>query len=68
MKKIACLSLFGFLLLCGCAPNRWFLINSDGVLTYNRHTGQLEVMWDHSEKPNPAVVRSDSLKVDTLKN
>lgn len=30
-----------------CAPARWYLVNSEGILTYNRHTGQLELMWSH---------------------
>lgn len=37
--------------LAGCSPVRWLVVNSDGILTYNRHTGQLELLWEHhSEK------------------
>lgn len=35
------------MLLSSCAPARWYLVNSEGILTYNRHTGQLELMWSH---------------------
>lgn len=52
------------LLVMGCAPRDWFLINSSGILTYNRHTGQLEVLW---ESKSPAVIiHRDSLKSDTI--
>ena len=67
MRKIVFLSLMCIFAMCACSPNRWYLVNSDGVLTYNRHTGQLEVLWEHHEKPNSAVAESDSLKVDSLK-
>lgn len=37
--------------LAACSPVRWLVVNSDGILTYNRHTGQLELLWEHhSEK------------------
>lgn len=37
--------------LSACSPVRWLVVNSDGILTYNRHTGQLELLWEHhSEK------------------
>ena len=39
------LCLCGGLILSSCAPNKFFLINSEGILEYNRHTGQLEFMW-----------------------
>lgn len=68
MRKIVFLSLMCIFALFSCTPNRWYLVNSDGVLTYNRHTGQLEVLWEHHEKPNPVATGSDSLKVDSLKN
>lgn len=52
------------LLVMGCAPRDWFLINSSGIMTYNRHTGQFELLW---ESKSPAVViPHDSLKSDTI--
>lgn len=52
MKKI----IFGLFLVCSfgamsCSPNRFFLVNSEGIFTYNRHTGQLEFMWETKEHP-----------------
>lgn len=52
------------LLVMGCAPRDWFLINSSGILTYNRHTGQFEMLW---ESKSPAVViHRDTLVSDTI--
>lgn len=49
-----------------CAPARWYLVNSEGILTYNRHTGQLEIMWSHhSQGANADTTR---LPVDSLVN
>ena len=47
MKKLT----FGFILMCSfmmpsCSPNRFYLVNSEGIFTYNRRTGQLEFMWE----------------------
>lgn len=55
--------IIGFLVLSSCTPNRFFLINSEGILTYNRHTGQLEFMWQtkSAKGDSVSVVRCDSL-------
>ena len=55
--------LFGVLVLSSCTPNRFFLINSEGILTYNRHTGQLEFMWQtkSAKGDSVSVVKCDSL-------
>lgn len=37
-----------------CTPARWYLVNSEGILTYNRQTGQLELMWSHYSKGQKA--------------
>lgn len=49
MKK---LSFVGFvaavLLLCSsCVRPQWYLLNSEGIASYNRHTGQFEILWTH---------------------
>ena len=53
----------GVLVLYSCSPNRFFLINSEGILTYNRHTGQLEFMWEtkSAKGDSVSVVKCDSL-------
>lgn len=55
--------IIGFLVLSSCSPNRFFLINSEGILTYNRHTGQLEFMWQtkSAKGDSISVIKCDSL-------
>lgn len=64
MRKIVLSIVFiGVLVLSSCSPNRFFLINSEGILTYNRHTGQLEFMWEtkSAKGDSISVVKCDSL-------
>lgn len=50
-------------LLTSCTPSKFFLINSEGILTYNRHTGQLELLWQTkgAKGDTTDVVKCDSL-------
>ena len=52
MKKGMILSVLIIVLVSGCSPTRLFLIDHNGVLTYNRNTGQLEIIWEWRERPN----------------
>lgn len=51
------------------ACSRWPQIiigDSSGILTYNRHTGQLEVLWEKHAKvvnQNASSANADSIKV-----
>lgn len=61
-----------FLVLAGisvssCAPARWYLVNSSGIMTYNHRTGQLEVVWEWAEKPNPMAADSILTKVHNVR-
>lgn len=62
-KFVLGIVIIGFLGLSSCTPNRFFLINSEGILTYNRHTGQLEFMWQtkSAKGDSVSVIKSDSL-------
>lgn len=33
--------------LTSCQPVKLLMIDSDGIVTYNRHTGQFEMLWEH---------------------
>lgn len=64
MKKFVLGFILGFAMLCqSCTPSRFYLINSEGILTYNRHTGQLEFMWQSKSAGGDtmSVVKCDSL-------
>lgn len=62
-KFVLGIVIIGFLVFTGCTPNRFFLINSEGILTYNRHTGQLEFMWQTKSAKGDTidVVQCDSV-------
>lgn len=32
--------------LCSCGP-KWLVVNSSGIASYNRHTGQFEILWEN---------------------
>lgn len=53
MKRIFISFVVIGLMCAGCTPQRWFLVNTNGILTYNRHTGQIEMIWEWNEKPQP---------------
>lgn len=38
-----------------CSSQKLFWSNNNLILTYNRHSGQLEVMWEHNVKQYPNV-------------
>lgn len=35
---------------CSCANPKLVWCTSNGIVTYNRHTGQLEILWEHKQK------------------
>lgn len=56
MRKGKFLACFGLVLACflytGCGGVKYLWCTSDGVLTYNRHTGQFELIWDVKTQQN----------------
>lgn len=34
------------LMMVSCAPHNWFLMNSEGIFTYDRYTGKVELVWE----------------------
>lgn len=62
-KFVLGIVIIGFLVLTSCTPSRFFLINSEGILTYNRHTGQLEFMWQTKSAKGDTI---DVVKCDSI--
>lgn len=59
MKYVrACICIISSLFLASCVPNKFYLVNSEGIFTYNRHTGQVELMWETSTQK----VEQDTVK------
>ena len=52
------------IMLSSCTGLRYVFCTSDGILTYNRHTGQLEILWEH--KSMPIIQKNDSLRVPVI--
>lgn len=50
--------------MSSCTGWRYVFCTSDGILTYNRHTGQLEILWEH--KSMPIIQKNDSLRVPMI--
>lgn len=55
------------LIFQGCSQWPQIIIgDSSGILTYNRHTGQLEVLWEKHAKvvnQNASSENADSIKI-----
>lgn len=73
MKKssssIVLLAILVSLLGTGCSGTRLALCTSNGIITYNRHTGQFEMLWEYSQK-NQVVIHDTVWKCpdDTISN
>lgn len=57
--KVLFLLLIAYL-VTACSPQRWFLVNTNGIMTYNTRTGQFEMIWEWRETPHE--VKSDSVQ------
>lgn len=56
--------IIGIFVTCGCVPRNSFLINSSGIATYNKQTGQFEILW---ETKNPQIVFiRDTVRMDSV--
>lgn len=69
MRKSSFLFVVGLILVSAiassCTGSKLALFSSEGIFTYNRHTGQIELLWDnHAAAP---VIRHDTIFVDSCK-
>lgn len=67
MAKVVFFLVLACITVTACAPTRWYLVNSSGIATYNHRTGQLEVLWEWAEKPNPMATDSIPSKVHIVR-
>lgn len=73
MKKVPSLIILLVILVSllgtGCSGTRFALCTSNGIITYNRHTGQFEMLWEYSQK-NQVVIHDTIWKCpdDTISN
>lgn len=62
-KNFAILCFFALLILgtlTSCFKTPLYYVMSNGILTYNRQTGQLELLWEYNGG-------GDSLRTDTIR-
>lgn len=51
-----------------CSSQKLFWSNNNLILTYNRHSGQLEVMWEHNLKQYPNIPDSTVERSNNVNN
>lgn len=47
-----------------CTPHKWFIVNSEGILSYDRNKGTFELLWQNSAAGHSKD--SGSVKVDSI--
>lgn len=71
MKKVYFILIVVALLCNGCTLSKWFLVDSYGIMTYDRFSGKWELMWEFkTHKPigdSTSVHICDSIIVDALR-
>ena len=50
--RISCVAVA--LMATSCTP-QWLLVNTSGIATYNRSTGQVEVLWENHSAQQTTV-------------
>lgn len=56
--------LFSITVVDSCTPHKWFIVNSEGILSYDRNKGTFELLWQN--KAAGHSVDSGSVKVDSI--
>ena len=51
----------GMTLCTSCTPSKLLWFSSSGIMTYNRNTGQFEVLWENNGQGN--AVKCDTVYV-----
>lgn len=55
MKSLIKISFVAVTLLATSCTPQWLLVNSSGIATYNRNTGQVEVLWENQSAQQTTV-------------
>lgn len=64
MKKIFLILVVGLVMMmaASCAPREWFLMGSEGIFTYDRYTGRVELLWETKTGAGKPVDNQDKAK------
>lgn len=67
-KKIVCIIVITAMAMAtavtSCTPHKFFILNSEGILTYDRNKGTFEVLWQ--TKSAGATADSGAVKIDSI--
>ena len=55
MKSLIKISFVAVALMATSCTPQWLLVNSSGIATYNRNTGQVEVLWENQSAQQTIV-------------
>ena len=55
MKSLVKILFVGVALMATSCTPQWLLVNSSGIATYNRNTGQVEVLWENKSAQQNTV-------------
>lgn len=50
--------------ISSCYPHKWFIVNSEGILSYDRNKGTFELLWQTKSAANSTD--SGTVKVDSI--
>lgn len=64
VKRSVIVAIVVAMLVCSCTPHKWFIVNSEGILSYDRNKGTFELLWTNKTagySPDSGAVKVDSI-------
>lgn len=64
LKRSVVVAIVMAALVCSCTPHKWFIVNSEGILSYDRNKGTFELLWTNKTagySPDSGTVVVDSI-------
>ena len=49
-KRLVIAAIVVAALVCSCTPHKWFIVNSEGILSYDRNKGTFELLWTNKDR------------------
>ena len=63
-KRLSVVAIVLAAILTSCTPHKWFIVNSEGILSYDRNKGTFELLWQNKSagySPDSGTVVIDSI-------
>lgn len=64
LKRLSVVVIVVAAMLTSCTPHKWFIVNSEGILSYDRNKGTFELLWQNKSASMPAD--SGTVIVDSI--